>query len=243
MNNTQKDTLIQLYQSSKAIALRTEKYQELNVFREEIEIVPFKTNRLPYTSAKSKVRLYQAIFITFALLFLALAYFVSATMNSYPFIFGAGAYFTARNLIYAFSLIAAVGAAGTAFLMTPGREAAGQIHRQALFHLRKHKQRKKMEWNLVEYFQWKICKKTNLLRDAHQDAREKLDEAHDETVHLLARIAKATISNEEKETLLNQALLEYGDKGRGIVRNFRKTKLPAALQEAPSQREEPLMQS
>lgn len=233
MNNTQKDTLIQLYQSSKEIALRGEKYRELNLFREEIEVVPFKTNRLPFTTARKKVKVYQIIFVAFAVLFTLLAHFASATTISYPFLFGAGAYFTARNLIVAFALMAAIGSLGIALLLSPRIEAAAQIRKQVILHLRKHRQRKRIEWDLVEYFQWKVCKKSNHLRDSYVDAKEKLDEIHEETIHFLARINKANLDKEEKENLFNQALLEFGDKGRQIVRDFRKTKLPPVPHEAP----------
>ena len=228
MNNTQKDTLIQLYQISAAA-----KYRELNDFRDEIDIVPLKSNKQPYTAAKRKVYTYQAIFAVIGVMFFILAEMVSMTTLSYPLLFGAGAYFTARNLLVGFSLLAGVGSFVSALLMTPGREAASQIHSQARCHLRKHKQRKKMEWNLVKYFRWKFCKKTHLLRDAYQDAEEKLVEAYEEALHLLARIRKSSLDKNEAETLFNQALLEYGDKGRSIVREFRKTQPPAAQPVGP----------
>lgn len=234
MNNLScnKDKLIQLYKSSKAIALQTEpKYRELSLFKDEIEVTPHKTHKLPFTAARAKVRVYQAVFIGFALLFGILAHFVAVTTLSYPFLFGAGVYFTARNLLVGISLLASVVALCSAAFMTLPREAAGHAYRKALAHLHKHKLRKKMEWNLVEYFQWKVCKKRNFLRDAYQDAQEKLADAHEELIHLLKRVAQSSLSKQEKETLSNQAVLEFSDKGRVIVRTFRKMEPPAPLHE------------
>ena len=153
MNNTQKDTLIQLYQLSTIT-----KYRELNDFREEIEIVPLKNQKDPYSAAKRKVMVYQAVFASFGILFFLLAEMVSMTTLSYPMFFGAGAYFTMRNLLVGFSLTAGIGSFVSALLITPSREAASQIFKQARYHLRKHKLRKKVEWNLVKV----VCFLANL---------------------------------------------------------------------------------
>jgi|GEM_PF-4683039 len=206
MNNTHsnKDTLLQLYKSSKAIALRQEpKYKELSSFREEIQVTPLKSHWLPFTQAKRKVHIYQATFAGFGLLFLVLAKFVAVTPLPYPFLLGAALFFTARSCLVAFSVFTAAVAFAAALWMDPAREGAGKIKRHVISHLKGRNPHQRGE--------------------SYQEALDEAEKWHRETIFLLKRIHKATLDPNEKEKLSNQALLEYSDKGREIVRAYRKS--------------------
>ena len=202
-----------------------EPYKELNNFRQQVEVHPMGFQL--YTRAKRRVFKYRTTFALLALIFAFLGLIVTWTTPSYPLIIGMSTFFTARNLIVGIAMAMGLGSAICAYILSPAKEAAMSVLKHNQRHLKRHYNRKKIDWHVAIPLLGKPCKKGALLQQKYSDIQNKLVEKHEEVVHLLERISHTeSLKESVRERLYNQALHEFVDKGRDLVHTFSDLKLP-----------------
>ena len=198
------------------------RYQELELFKQHIEMQKHGLALLPYSSAKAKVFTYRMIFFGLGVMFALLSCGVMMTSPSFPILAHAGIFFTLRNLFAALSLLMGLFALGIAASMRSDHEAAKYFLRAAKNNLARSYKRKKIEIGLNGFFFFgKDYKKLQLLKQSYHDAEDQLHEHCEELYHLFERISNSSFLNpRSREHLYNQAILEYNDQAKSVVKTF-----------------------
>lgn len=199
------------------------KYQELDLFRREIDQAKAGVHHQPFTYYKKIVLMYRTAFLGFSLLFLILG-----TICFNIHIIHLWGLFSSTSVVKGFFValcsLLSLGGISLALGMKTEKEAVHAITKAAKASIAKMHSRRKaklgMKWYLA--FLGPHKEEVDAIKHSYDEAIEKILVKKEEALHLLHNIATAeTLESSEKEDLMNQALLELKEQLRGIIENFR----------------------
>lgn len=188
-------------------------FNELDLFRK-------KAQHQPYSSKKSSVWVYRAIFGTFALLFTILG----ITTMSVPSALSIGFFSTStalKGLVITLCTTLTLVSFLLALSMRADREAVIHTLTTARKSLDAYYLRKKVRLGLMRFWgaQRRYAKALKLM---HRETLHKMKDKKEETLHLISRIyAIPSIEDERKELLLNQAVAELHDHLTRLTHTFK----------------------
>lgn len=214
--------LLGLYQHSlKDKAGHGQKYQELDLFRKNIEIERSGPNHKPYEANQKQAFFYKAIFLSLAGIFFLLAVLVykhSINWSSYGIIFSS--FQTAKTVMCSLCILLGLMAGGFSLSIKPEKEAAAKLSKKAREKLTRIYKRNQTSsiFSVGEEFS-----KYKAVKVAYQTALDKFAESKEVTYLLFHHIAESNgMTNEERLNLYNQALLEYNDGLQVIITDFQR---------------------
>lgn len=191
-------------------ASRRPSFSELEHFRNIIVSEPDK-HLQPYTVAKSKVTFYRVLFGSIATVFCFLGAFLAWRIPS-PFshLLFTNTYWM-QGTITCFTLLVALFSGTISIILRTEREAMQEIAGRAKVRLKRlyQWQMAKIGWKSFwpfapEFFQASDIKKK------YFHSLNAIEKRKEELIHLFHKIGKSTpLQSEIKETLYNQALLEF----------------------------------
>ncbi|MEI8366217.1 MAG: hypothetical protein WCF65_07340 [Parachlamydiaceae bacterium] len=211
------------------LSSKLQRFDDLEIFRQEIEESRAGLHHQPYSSKKNNVLVYKLVFFGFSLLFFALG--IAATWL--PSAISCGLLFGTCTFLKGAVLSICILLSLTSFIfcltLQARREAVLEAVRRAKLHLKSILVRKQIRMGLkrfVIFFGEQRTQAAALVQMYH-DGIEKINDKKDEAIHLVHRIATAqTLDKKEKETLLNQAIEELDEKLRVLIHSFRHAVLP-----------------
>lgn len=214
--------LMGLYHHSlKDVVLQTQKYQELDLFRRNIEIEKSGPNHNPYQANQKQAFLYKMIFLGLGIIFFLLAVLVykhSINWASYGLIFSS--FHTAKIVMCSLCIFLGLVASGFGLTITPEKEAAAKLSkkaRQKLIRIYKRNQTSSIFSVGEKFLHYKTIKQ------AYHAALDKFTESKEVTYLLFHHIAASPgITYQERLNLYNQALLEYNDGLQTLITNFQR---------------------
>lgn len=200
------------------------KFQDLDLFRKEVEHAKAGIHHQPYTHHKRNVMKYRVAFLAFAFLFLVLG---TVCFNIH--IVHLWGLFTStwkiKGFLVSLCFMCSLSGITMALAMKTEKEAVHFIAGKSKASIAKNYARKRMKMGLKRYFAFisPFYKEAKEMKLAYEEAKDKINEKKEEALHLVHNIATAeTLNIEEKEMLLNQALQEFTDKLRYIEYNFKR---------------------
>lgn len=200
------------------------RYADLDLFRQQIEQSKAGFHHQPYTSNKRNTRFYRTIFFGFAVFFLGL----SMTAMAIPSALGCGFLFSSctvvKGMIVTACTLLSLSALTLALRLRPEKEAVAYYVRKTKTHIATIYARKKIRMGIKSIFAFLGPNKLKAaaLSQMYHEVNDKINDKKDETLHLVHRITTAeTLSNEEKEDLLNQAIEEFNEKLQALTQSFR----------------------
>lgn len=200
-------------------------YPELEIFRQQIEIEKNGHYQLPYSNVKRKVFTYKSIFMIFGLLFFLLGSLIYMKAVYWSFgHFSYNEFFIVKNLAVAFCGFIGSVSLWIARTMRTEIEAANQVLRRAKYKLGKVFARKKIEYGIQGLLTFgKKYEKSQALKHAYYEACDKFMHRYENLNYLFKRINHSSLLNAQtREHLYNQAILEFGDLTKEIIRDFKK---------------------
>lgn len=203
------------------------RYDDLDLFRQQIEQSKAGLHHQPYTNNKKSVFIYKCIFFGFALFFFILGMSILAIPIHGGFFFESST--IAKGVITGICTILSLISLTTASIMQTEREVVYQCARKAKAHLATIYGRKSLRLGLKRFAALfgKQRLKAKALRQMYHEHLDKINDKKDEALHLVQRIATAeTLDKAEKETLLNQAIEEFNDKMHMLTHTFKHAAIP-----------------
>lgn len=206
-----------------------QRYDELDIFRQQIEESKAGLHHKPYTQNKKSVFIYRCIFLGIAIVFFSLA----IAAFSLPSTFHTGLLFgtltTVKNVVISICFMLSAAALSLGITLQAEKEAVYQCVRRAKAHLERIYGRKSLKLGLKRFINLfgKQRLQTQALRQMYQESLDKINDKKEETLHLVQRIATAeTLEAAEKESLLNQAVEELNEKLLILTHTFRHSSIP-----------------
>lgn len=201
-----------------------ERYNDLESFRQQIEESKAGFHHRPYTSHKKSVGVYRSIFCAISLLFI----FLGLSAFSLPSIIHTGLLFgtltTAKGVIIGLCSLFSIASLTIGLMMQAEKEAVVSCVKGAKKQIARIYRRKglKLSWERPLLFSRPKRLQAKLLRQSYREKLDKIDDKKDETLHLVHRITTAeTLNLSEKESLLNQAIEELGEKLQSLIHSFK----------------------
>ena len=205
-----------------------QRYSELDEFRQEIEESKAGLHHQPYSNNKRNVMLYKSVFFGFALFFafLSLGVLVVPSAISCGFF----SFCTAiKSTLATASSFFSLCSFSIGFMMKPEREAIYHYVRKARKTVATIYARKKIRMGIKRFFVLFTSHRHQAatLRQMFHETCDKINEKKEHALHLAHRISTAkTLTWEQKESLLNQAIEELNESLMKNAHNFRHTPLP-----------------
>lgn len=198
------------------------RYVQLNNFREQMEAAHISLTQGPYSKHVTTVSKYKKTFLCFSIFFFILwvIAFIQSMVLPYPFYKGPFGLSNVLLLGSSFSL------AILSYIMfrrlRPEKEAAMHTIRKAQNKLHAIYRRKHLikGWKSLFSFR-KHDRKSLLFQERYDEAKKILTKRYEDAVYLINRIVKShKLDGEQKEVLLNQALLELEDSYQLVLSTF-----------------------
>lgn len=199
------------------------KYQELDLFRKEIDQAKAGVHHQPYTYYKKIVLMYRTAFLGFSLLFLILG-----TICFNIHIIHLWGLFESTSVVKGFFValcsLLSLGGISLALGMKTEKEAVHAITKTSKASIAKIYSRRRAKFGIKWYlaFLGPHKEEVEAIRHTYEEVLEKIIVKREEALHLLHNIGTAeTLDLTEKEDLMNQALIELKEQLTGNVNNFR----------------------
>lgn len=200
-----------------------QRYADLDLFREQIEQSKAGLHHQPFTTNKRSTTFYRAIFFGFFAVFSALG----ITTMTIPLALNCGFFGSCvflKGIAVIICSFLSILALTLGLRIKPEKEAIA-------FYVRKTKARisaiyasKKINMGIKNIFVFigQNKHKASALKQMYHEMIEKINDKHEEALHLAHRIITAeTVNDQEKEDLLNQAIEEFNEKLRLLVQSFK----------------------
>lgn len=187
------------------------------------DLTPFREppHHRPYTTNKHKVRLYQAGFLLFGMVFLTLAGLIYFKTTNWTCALYFGNCMAVKMIVITLCLFFSFISISTSLNMRTEKEAINHLAKRAKYRLRRTYLRIKAQLGLTSLFSFND-QNAQYLKQIYLDTREIIADRQAETLHLFYRIKNShEIDPEIKEDLYNQAILEFHDQLFSIVLSFR----------------------
>ncbi len=213
---------------SAKLSFTRQRYDELDIFRQQIEQSKACLYHQPYTYSKISVRWYKLIFFAFAIIFLSLGVGALALTSAIGCGFFANSCYVIKSGIVTLCMLLSVCSFVMALSLRSEREAVMQCVRKAKTLLAAVYTRKRMRLGLKRFFAFfgPHRRQTLTLKQTYDEIVDKINDKKDEALHLIHRISTAhTLDSGEKEALFNQAIEELNEKLMVLTRSFRHTHL------------------
>lgn len=200
------------------------RYADLDIFRQQIEQSKAGLYHQPYTNNKKNTSFYKSIFLGFAAFFFCLGIAAMAI----PSALGCGFFFSSctflKGIIVTICTFFSLVALTLSLRMRADKEAVAHCVRKTKAHLTAVYARKKVRMGIRSIFSFLGPKRQKAIAVSHlyHEALDKINDKKDDALHLLHRITTAgTLSDKEKEDLLNQAIEEFHENLQMIAQTFR----------------------
>lgn len=205
------------------------RYNELDIFRQQIEQSKAGMHHQPYTNSKKGVMQYRLIFCGLGLLFIllsVLSLYVSSAIS-----FGLFLHTSAflKSGLFSTSILLSFCSFILALTIRTEREAVLHCVRKAKAILNTIYSRKRIRLGIKRFFALfgPQRQRAQALKHIYHEIYDRISDKKEEALHLVHRIATShTLDESEKEDLLNQALEELNEKLMVLTHNFRHTPLP-----------------
>lgn len=206
-----------------------QRYADLDFFRQQIEESKAGLHHQPYTNNKKNTSFYKTIFLGFAVLFFMLGVITMAI----PSALGCGFFFSSctflKTILVTMCTFLSLSSLIFALKMRAEKEAVAYCVRKTKAHVAAIYARKQVRMGIKSIFAMMGKKRLQALalKQMYHEINDKINDKKDETLHLVHRIATAeTLTSQEKEDLLNQAIEELNDKLQLLTHTFRHATLP-----------------
>ncbi|MBA2728585.1 MAG: hypothetical protein H0U49_10495 [Parachlamydiaceae bacterium] len=234
-NSTPKFNLIQTskskphFKTSTAIYRHLKKkpthFLELALFKQQLKDTPAKMLR--FSEYSGKVRLYRSIFFALSILFLCLGAVIFYQNIVFSHMVFGELRTIIRNFVSTFSVCIGLIAAVLGCSLCIVKEATESVACKARRKLARIYTRKRIEYGIRNFCVWaQTNEKGVLLKMAHLETHDKINDKKAETADLLREICKTNgFDTINHQLLFNQALAEMNDNIKQHLQNFKELKL------------------
>jgi len=211
------------------INFKHQRFDDLDIFRQQIEQSKAGLHHQPYTNNKRNVVIYKTIFFAFSFVFFAL----SLISLGLPAVISFGLFLPGitfmKGLVIGICTILSLSALAIGLTIQAEREAVLKCVRKAKDQLATIYGRKRHRFGLISMgaLFGKQRQQSAALKQMYQEGLDKINDKKDEALHLVHRISTAeTLDPVEKQALLNQAIEELSEKLQLLTHSFRHAALP-----------------
>lgn len=176
----------------------------------------------PYSAKKKSVWFYRLIFALLGSIFLGLAYFSACRLPYHDLLSLIINTHAIQGILTLTSVVIGLICFGVSATLKPEIEALNHLYHHAKRRLIRTYAGRKAQVSIKKFLPFSDCYRSTIsLKHSYHDALEKIEHQREELKFLLKKISYAAlISSSLKETLFNQALMEFRLKAETIIRSF-----------------------
>ncbi|MFQ5729402.1 MAG: hypothetical protein ACE5GN_03480 [Waddliaceae bacterium] len=221
-----------LFPSTPVYTNKLAKYQELHLFKTQIESEQYGPKFKPYSATKKNVSVYRMIFLCIGALYFLLGLILFYKSLSWTCSVLFGSCFYIKTLLCSFCGFSAVSSVILGFLLKTEKEAAKRLYRHSKRRIRQIYERKMIKFGVKRFFSFgEEYRKFRSFKHLYLDALEKLQECKDNTLYLLDSISRSgSLDSRMREELYNQAILELKDRSEIVIRTYNTSQPPRILE-------------
>lgn len=197
-------------------------FQELHLFKKNVEEGGSGLHHFPYTVNKNKVLIYKTIFFLLSSLFAIASFYIYKSYLNLNCLVLFGMCEGAKALVSTFCIVLSAGSLIIALKTHPSKEIVNLEIAKIVKQAKTSYSRKKRNNYLNYCGSNESLKKLRKLKQIYEDFLESINDLKEETLQTMQRITLSKfLNNNDKEKLLNQAVLELQFKLRLLIKEYK----------------------
>lgn len=197
-------------------------FEELQLFKKNVEEGGSGLHHYPYTLNKNKVLIYKTIFFLLSSLFAIASFYIYKSYLNLNCLIIFGMCEGAKTLASTFCIALSIGSLIIALKIHPSKEIVNLEVAKIVKQAKNFYSRKKRNNYLNHCGSNESLKNLRIIKQTYQDFLESTNDLKEETLQTMQRITLSRfLSDNDKEKLLNQAVLELQFKLRLLIQEFK----------------------